>query len=90
MIFMVWDELNADESEAKEFCENDPYDAAIAFAKADDDGLCDGLYLGDHGRELQNLANGQPISVRATNGTLHRFMVGVVEFTPRWDAQEVK
>lgn len=87
-IYRVWDEYNADESGAKEYCENNPYDAAIAFAKADKDGLTDGLYL-LNGRELSNLTDGQPISVRAPDGTLHQFKVGVVEFTPLWMAVEV-
>lgn len=89
MIYRVWDELNADESEAKEFCESEPVDAALAYAKADADGLCDGLYVKD-GRELHNLNDGQPISVRAPDGTLYRFMVGVIEFAPVFDAQEEK
>ena len=90
MIYRVWDELNADESDAKEFCVEEPYDAAIAYAKQDAAGLHDGLYLGDHGRELQNVeAEGHPISVRTPDGELYRFTVGITSFEPVWDAEPV-
>ena len=90
MIYMVWDAFNADESEAKPFTENDPYDAAVAYATADSNGLMDNLYTKETGRELDGLDDGQPISVRAPDGTLYRFKVGVISFDPVFDAMEVK
>lgn len=89
MIYMVWDELNTDESEAKEFTENDPYDAALAYAQQDDARSSDGLYTKENGRELDGLDDGQPISVRAPDGTLHRYKVGIISFDPVFDAAEV-
>jgi len=88
MIYRVWDELNADESDAKEFCESEPYDAAIAYAKQDTEGLREELYCADHGREIAT-GQGQPISVRAASGELYRFRVGITSFEPIWDAESI-
>ena len=89
MLYMVWDEFNADESEAKEFTESDPYDAAIAYARQDDARSSDGLYTKENGHELDGLDDGQPISVRAATGELYRFKVGIISFDPVFDAMEV-
>ena len=84
--FRVWDEFNANEDEAKTVLAASAYGAAIQFAERDIDGLHDGLYQ-DSGRELHSLERqGQPISVRDSDGALHRFKVGIVEFEPRFDA----
>jgi len=89
MIFRVWDEFNADEDSAWNIEASDPCSAAIEYAERDSDGLCDGLYLGENGRELDGLDKGQPISVRDPDGVLHRFKVGITSFDPVYDAMEV-
>lgn len=90
MIYRVWDELNADESDAKEFCESEPYDAAIAYAKQDTEGRREELYTGHHGAEVNlSAGQGQPISVRAASGELYRFRVGITSFEPAWDAESI-
>lgn len=79
--YRVWDELNAEEDSARTIAADDARAAAIEYAKRDRDGMCDGLYT-SNGEALRALRDGQPISVRAADGVLMRFLVGVCEFTP--------
>lgn len=84
--FRVWDELNADEEDAKQIEALGPREAALLYAERDSSGLCDGLYTDDGGNALGCPSRGQPISVRDSAGAVHRFRVGIVEFEPRFSA----
>jgi hypothetical protein len=88
--YLVWDALNADESDAKEILAEEAYDAAIAYAEQDRSGREDGLYT-QEGRALDGLSMGQPITVRdPTDGALYHFNVGIISFDPVYDAEPVE
>jgi hypothetical protein len=90
MIFQVWDELNAEESCAHEIEADDAEEAAIRYAEEDVDGGIDGIYMHEGGPKPSLRDHGQPISVRAPNGVLSRFKVGVMEFEPIFGAEEIR
>jgi hypothetical protein len=83
--YVVWDELNGDESEGMHIEAYSSEEAATTYAKRDRDGLMDGLYT-NGGRELSTLRDGHPIVVRDATGAQERFLVGVVELCPVYGA----
>lgn len=84
-IYKVWDELNAEEADARTIEASTPTAAAIAYADRDSDGHADGLYLDAASGE----SNPQPLSVRSPDGSLDRFTVyGMLSVDYR--AQKVK
>lgn len=93
--YKVWDELNSEEQFAQEIEAFDASDAAEEYAEQDMDGNCDGIYTEtdrDGRRDVMMgvAKNGHPILVRAPDGTLRRFRVGIVEYLPVYMAEEVE
>lgn len=85
-VYKVWDELNAEEADARTIATAcGPARAAVIYAEGDQDGHADGLYIG----ECDGGRNAQPISVRAPDGSLHRFKVYGV-FSVDYYADEVQ
>lgn len=87
--FKVWDELDGPESNASTISALNASEAAIIYAERDQDGRTDGIYT-HRGFEMANVErNGHPICVRAADGTLQRFRVGIVEFQAVFAAAQV-
>jgi len=89
--YIVWDSLNSSEGSARRIVAYSARDAAIAYARKDSDGLTDGLYTNYTGDTISFLASeGHPISVRDDRGQIYQFRVGIVEFEPVFDAEEIE
>ena len=92
MKYKVYDELNSSLEFAKELEAWDEVDAAELYAEQDVDGNIDGIYCSkdDHWtiRNLQR--DGQPICVVDKEGKVYHFKVGIIEYTPNYEAQFVE
>jgi hypothetical protein len=89
--YKVWDELNSEEQFARNISADDEYEAAILYAEEDSDGNADGIYTDETRWALSNLLrDGHPICVRTPDGGLHKFHVGIVDFTPVYEAERAE